>query len=123
MKYPDYAPHLGFFRHFALVRGLYDRIKALEDQLRAKDASQALRDNQKQQIINGLMESVARKNGFAPIQPEPRKEFAPPVAPKSTDIMAFRQSQVDQEAHRAARETAKEKQREFADEAREIINR
>ena len=123
MKYSEYSQHLGFFRHFALCRGLYDRTKALEDQLRAKDASHAVKVKSMEATIAGLMETIARKNGYTPIQPEPRKEFVPTKpTPKSTDAMAFRQSQVDAEAQKAAREVEKERSRAFADEARGIID-
>lgn len=120
----DYKHRLGWLRFFPVARLLVDEVDRLRDELRAKDASFALRDNQKQTIINGLMESVARKNGYAPIIAEQRKEQPPPVrAVSGPDVLAFRQSQVDEEARKAAREQEKERQQAFADEAREIINR
>ncbi len=125
MKFPDYHPHLGFFRHFALCRGLYDRIKALEDQLRAKDASQAVKVKSMESTIAGLMETIARKNNYQPIQPDLRPQPTQQQvkqAPRSgSEWVASRQSQDDMAAKLAAREVEAARVEEFNRETREII--
>lgn len=127
MKYSEYAPHLGWLRHFALARGLYDRAKKAEtkrdDDLRAQAAAHKVKIDGMQRTIDGLMETVARKNGYAPIQPDTRPSITTPPRPVVTDVVAFRQGQVDAEAKRLSVEQEKERDRAFADEAREIINR
>lgn len=126
MKYADYAPHLGLYRFSALCRGLYDTIKRKDDELRAKDAAQAVKINGMQRSIDGLMETIARKNGYAPIQSDTRPtttQQQPRAIVSGPDVLAFRQSQADNAAKVATQEQEKERDRAFADEAREIINK
>lgn len=119
----DYKHRLGWLRFFPVARSLVDDNDRLRDELRAKDASLILRDKQHQSIVTGLMETIARKNGYAPIQPDTRPSTTTPPRPVVTDVVAFRQGQVDAEAKRLSVEQEKERDRAFADEAREIINR
>lgn len=122
----DYKHRLGWLRFFPVARSLVDDNDRLRDELRAKDASLILRDKQHQSIVGGLMETIARKNGYAPIQPDTRQVTAqqqPRAIVSGPDVLAFRQSQADNAAKVATQEQEKERDRAFADEAREIINR
>lgn len=130
MRYSEYAPHLGWRRFSAFCRLLYDGAKDAEkrrdDDLRAKDAAHAVKISGMQRTIDGLMETIARKNGYAPIQPDTRPVASaqqPRAIVSGPDALAFRQSQADSAAKVAAVEQEKERDRAFADEAREIINR
>lgn len=122
----DYKHRLGWLRFFPVARALVDDNDRLRDELRAKDASLILRDKQHQSIVSGLMETIARKNGYAPIQPDTRPVTAqqqPRAIVSGPDVLAFRQSQADNAAKVATQEQEKERDRAFADEAREIINK
>lgn len=123
MKHSEYFPHLGFFRHFALCRSLYDRIGALEDQLRAKDASHALKVRAMQDTIDKQMDRIAVKFGSQPIHhPSPVRTEQPKPVTGGPDVLAFRQQQVDTASKIAAQQQERENEAARRAEFADIVN-
>ena len=123
----NYAPHLGFFRHFALVRRLYDDLQAAKDQLKVQKVDFGNRDREKDAIIARLQDELLRKNNVRPVFEPPRSlkvpssDTEPQRSHTPLGILDERQNDLDKTAaalnrlHKAAEEAA------FREEAEKIL--
>ena len=126
MNFEAYAPHLGFFRHFALVRRLYDDLQAAKDQLRAQKVDFGNRDRDKDAVIARLQDELLRKNNVRPVMETPKAVKPVPTVgefePQSPlDIMNQRQMDMDITASALAKLHEEAEKVRFREEAEKIL--